>query len=130
MLSVTMDAEHQIAILEPSGQLTEQDFETAARTVDPWIEKYGHLNGILIHIENFPGWDSFAALCAHLRFVRQHHQKVTRVALVTDAYVGKLIESLASHFVRAEISVFPYQDIDQAKRWLSEPSDRYNQSIS
>lgn len=123
MLSVTMDAEHQIAILEPSGHLTEQDFKTAANVVDPWIDRYGYLKGILIHIENFPGWDSFAALCSHLRFVRQHHRKVRRVALVTDSFVGKMVEALASHFVQAEITVFAYQDMDQAKRWLNKPID-------
>ena len=117
MLSVTMDKVNHIAILEPDGPLSESDFRSAANKVDSMIEESGRLNGIVIHAKTFPGWDSIAALISHLRFVKDHHQKMSRVALATDSIAAHLAEVFASHFVMAEIKIFSYQEIEKATRW-------------
>ena len=118
MLSVEIDEVSGIAILEPSGPLSLNDFELAAKVIDPYIEKSGVLNGLIIHVENFPGWDSFAALSSHLRFVKDHHKKITRVAFSTDSTVADFAESISSHFVNAEVKVFSYKDVELAKEWV------------
>ena len=118
MLSVTIDEENYIAILETDGLLSKSDFESATRIIDPYIEDNGQLNGLIIHTESFPGWKSFAALSSHLKFVREHHKKVTHVALSTDSVVGNFAEAIASHFVNAEIKLFSYQELEQAKDWV------------
>ena len=118
MLKLKIDEENRIAILEPEGSLSEADFKSAANEIDPLIEKYGHLTGIIIHTKSFPGWDSFAALSSHLRFVRDHHQKLTRVALVTDSVLGNFGKTIANHFVKAEIQAFPYQEYEKARMWI------------
>ncbi|MDX1439984.1 MAG: STAS/SEC14 domain-containing protein [Rubricoccaceae bacterium] len=120
MLSVRIDDQIGVAILEPNGQLSESDFESVAKVVDPWIEKYGKLKGLIIRTKSFPGWDSFGALSSHLGFVKDHHKKINRVALVTDSLLGNVAEMLASHFVSAEIRHFPYESLREAKTWTSE----------
>jgi len=75
MLTVTIDEEKGVAVLEPDGPLSKDDFESAAKLIDPHIEKEGKLNGLVIHTESIPGWDSFTGLCSHLKFVREHHKK-------------------------------------------------------
>jgi hypothetical protein len=87
--------------------------------IDPLIDQSGRLNGIIIYTRSFPGWDSFAALVSHLRFVRDHHRKVSRVALVTDSPIGKFAEPIGSHLVNAEIRSFPYEDFNQASEWAA-----------
>lgn len=119
MLQVKIDEEKGIALLEPDGPLSQDDFESAAKLVDPYIEKAGQLSGLVIHAESFPGWDSFAGLSSHLKFVREHHKKISRVAFSTDSVIGNFGESVAGHFVNAEIKVFAYQDLEQAKEWAS-----------
>ncbi len=119
MLQVEIDKKKGIALLEPDGPLSRDDFESAARLIDPYIEKVGQLNGLVIHARSFPGWDSFSGLSSHLKFVREHHKKIARVAFVTDSGVGDFGESVASHFVNAEIKGFPYQQLEQAKKWAS-----------
>ena len=119
MLSVEIDEVNGIAILEPDGPLSKNDFESATRIVDPYIEDNGHLNGLIIHTESFPGWESFASLCSHLKFVKEHHKKISRVAFSTDSAVGNFAQSIASHFVNAEIKLFPYQELEQAKDWIT-----------
>jgi len=119
MLSVRIDETNLVAVLQPEGPLSKSDFESAAKMIDPVIEKSGHLNGVIIRTKSFPGWDSFAALVSHLRFVKKHHEKVSRVALVTDSSLGKFAEPIASHFVKAEIRLFPFKEFDQASRWAA-----------
>ena len=46
MLSVTIDEDKGIAILEPDGPLSQTDFELAAKIIDPYIEKTGQLHGL------------------------------------------------------------------------------------
>ncbi|MBW1735256.1 MAG: STAS/SEC14 domain-containing protein [Deltaproteobacteria bacterium] len=118
MLNVQFDEEKGIAILEPEGALTEQDFKTAAGKIDPHIEKSGNLRGIVIRVRSFPGWDTFSALMTHLRFVKNHHRKVSKVAFVTDSPIGHLAEKVGGHFVQAEVREFPYNALEEALVWI------------
>ncbi len=118
MLKVELDKETGVALLEPDGALSKQDFERAARTIDRYIERSGKLAGIAIRVNEFPGWDSLASLIEHLRFIKAHHAKVSRIALVTDWVLGDLGESLASHFVAAEIKRFGFDDLATARDWI------------
>ncbi|UTF61563.1 STAS/SEC14 domain-containing protein [Gilvimarinus sp. DA14] len=119
MLEVTLDKEWALVILEPKGTLTEADFVSAAKIIDPFIDERGGLNGIVIYTEHFPGWDSLSALLSHLNFVQDHHTKIKRVALVTKSPVGKILQTLASHFVAAEIQTFSYQNLSGATHWVA-----------
>ena len=76
MLNVSLDRLEGIAVLEPQGELTQEDFVAASDKIDPYIEKHGELNGLLISTESFPGWNSFGALISHLRFIKDHHQDI------------------------------------------------------
>lgn len=88
MLTVNLDEIDGIAILEPDGELSETDFISASKIIDPYIEKSGKLNGLIIHVKSFPGWDSFSALLTHLSFVKDHHKKVAYIAFVTESPLG------------------------------------------
>ena len=38
-------------------------------------------------------------MITHFRFVRDHHKRVKKVAVVTNSHIGDVAERLASHFV-------------------------------
>jgi hypothetical protein len=118
MLDHTLDAEQSILFIRPKSSLSESDFVRLAETVDPHIVGGGALRGIIIEAPEFPGWESFGAMAAHFRFVRDHHQHVGKVALVTDSALATLAENLASHFVTAEIKSFRSGDFQAARRWV------------
>ena len=118
MLKVTLDQKNLLAILEPDGALTEHDFNHAAQMIDPFIEKYGELNGILIYTKSFPGWKDFAALSRHIRFIRNHHRKIKRLAFASDTSVIELSKTVAKPFVDAEIKLFSYDEFEKAKAWI------------
>ena len=110
--------EEGILLVEPVASLSKEDFMGLTEPVDAYLEGHGSLHGILIHAERFPGWDSFAGLSAHLKFVRDHHKRIERIAFVTDSPLGAIAETIASHFTTAEIRHFPYSGYEEALNWL------------
>jgi hypothetical protein len=119
MLKVNLDKTKGIAILEPDSKLSEEDFKSAASIIDPHLEKSGGLNGIVIYAKEFPAWDSFAALIAHLKFIKEHHKKVAHLAFVTDSPIGTLAEHIAAHFVNAEVKRFAFNELEKSMQWIS-----------
>ena len=120
MLTVNLNETEGIAILEPNGALSKEDFLSAAKIIDPYIEKTGKLNGIIIHVKSFPGWDSFSALITHLKFIGEHHKKVSYVAFVTNSPIGKFSEHITSHFVKAQVKNFSFDELENAKNWIKD----------
>ena len=118
MIDYRLDPASSILYVRPTSALEQEDFAKLARAVDPHIEATGGLAGLIIEIAAFPGWDSLGAMAAHFRFVRDHHKRVKKVAVVTDSALGSVAERLASHFVAAEIKQFPAGEAEQAKRWI------------
>ncbi len=121
MLEVTLLDDEKIAVLRPVPPLTAGDFENAARVLDPGIERLGPLNGVMIVAPSFPGWDDFRAFASHLRFVRDHHRQVARVAIVSDSSAFKALPAVAGLFVQAEVRHFRPDAEDKARQWLATP---------
>ena len=119
MIAHTLDREHSILHIRPQGALEKADFEELAAVVDPFIAESGGLAGLIVETPGFPGWDSFGAMAAHLRFVRDHHRQIKRIALVTDSAMGNVAEHLVSHFVSAEIRRFPANALEAAQQWVT-----------
>jgi hypothetical protein len=118
MLRVELLEDEGIVILSPEGRLESSDFEAVARQVDRLIEQKGLLNGLMIRARHFPGWADLGALISHVRFVRDHHRKIRRVAVVSDSQALKVLPALASHFVGAEIRAFDTAEDAEALAWL------------
>jgi hypothetical protein len=118
-LSFELLRDEAILVLRPSGELEAGDFEKIAATVDPYIEQSGRLNGLMIFAEKFPGWEDFGALVSHLRFVKDHQQKIGRIAMVSDDKVISMAPRLVRHFVSAEVRRYPVSEKDEALKWLA-----------
>jgi len=108
-----------ILILRPEGALRAEDFAGLAAIVDPYLEQKGDLKGILVEAPAFPGWENFAGLVSHLRFVRDHHRHVRRIAAVTDSAFLSIAPKIAGHFVSAELKVFDAGARAAALAWIS-----------
>lgn len=119
MIDFTLDPATAVLTVRPQSALDKSDFTELAAAVDPQIEEHGDLAGLLIDAPQFPGWDSFGALVTHLRFVRDHHRHVKKIAVVTDSAFGDVAERIASHFVAAQIKHFPAGEAEAAKAWIA-----------
>jgi hypothetical protein len=110
--------DEKILIITPEGSLKSTDFEKLTEEVDPYIEAMGTLNGLMIYTESFPGWENFAALLSHMKFVKDHHHKIKKVAAVTDSNFLSILPRVANYFVHAEVKHFSYEDKNVALDWL------------
>ena len=109
--------ESGIIVVEVHHALRAQDFDALAATADAWIEAHDGLQGLVVHLREFPGWENVAGLLRHMRFVRDHHRKISRVAFSADSKLTTLTAPLADHFVAAQVKSFGYDDLDAAVNW-------------
>lgn len=119
MLHHELLTEQGILVVTPEGPLEKSDFEQLTRVVDPYIAEKGGLNGLMIYAERFPGWSDFAALVSHLKFVKDHHRQIAKVAAVTDGGVLSIMPRIADHFVSADVRHYESDDREDALAWLS-----------
>jgi len=110
-------ADKGVLLVEPTQPLTTEDFDAIATTVDPVIEAEGLLRGIVVHARTFPGWKNLGALLRHLRFIRDHHRRVGRIAVAADGALADVGPGLADYFVQAQIRHFAYDQLDDAISW-------------
>ena len=118
MIEYTLDKDYSILHVKPHGPLEKGDFERLAKTVDPFINETGGLAGLIIETPKFPGWKNFGAMVKHFKFVRDHHKKIRKIAVVTDSALGDAAEHIASHFVSAKIKHFQPENLSEAKAWI------------
>ena len=118
MLNYELNRAESILIVKPVGPLESTDFEKLVQEVDPYIREKGKLNGLMIYAKSFPGWDNFVAFLSHIKFVKNHHQKIKKIAAVTDSSFLSIMPQVANYFVQAEIRHFDYADKDAALNWL------------
>lgn len=113
-----------VLVVEVEHPLRAQDFDALALTADTWLEAHNELAGVVVHAREFPGWENVGSLLRHVRFVRDHHRKVGRVALAADSRLAGLVPHLANHFVQAEVQRFGYDELDPAIAWAATPPGR------
>ncbi|MEP6655502.1 MAG: STAS/SEC14 domain-containing protein [Myxococcales bacterium] len=109
--------ESGVIVAEVKSALRAQDFDALAVTADTWIEAHGDLRGIVIHTREFPGWENLGSLMSHVRFIRDHHRKVKRIALAADSPLASLMPRFVEHFVKAEVKAFNYNELESAIAW-------------
>lgn len=107
-----------VLVVHPTGVLRREDFDKLSSVVDPWIETHPALQGLVICIHKFPGWENIGSFIHHISFVKAHHRKVRRIALAVDGILPKLVSAFSSHFVEAEIKQFSCENVKDAVAWV------------
>lgn len=118
MLNHELRQDDEILVLHPDGPLEAADFTTLASHVDAYLTGHGALRGVLIRAKSFPGWKDFGALLAHLKFVKEHHRRIEKVAIVADGVFANILPGIGSHFVQAQVQHFELAREDAAWDWL------------
>jgi hypothetical protein len=111
-----------VIVVEIKQALSAEDFDALAVTADAWIQAKGSLKGLVLHAHHFPGWESLQGVIKHIRFVKDHHRQIEKVALVTDARLASLFPHVVEHFVGAELKTFGYDKLADAIVWARSTS--------
>ena len=120
MISFQIIEEDNIVIVELKGPLSDDDFQQLTAEVDQHLLRTGTFRGLLIHAKGFPGWENLKGMTSHLRFVHDHHEKIEKVALVSDSPLAGMVPKLVDHFVNAEVKGFKFDEKAFALAWLGE----------
>jgi hypothetical protein len=107
-----------ILILEPDAPLEVADFEGLVREIDAYIAEHGQLSGLMIRAKAFPGWANLEAFRAHMQFIKSHHQKIIRLAMVTDSKLLGELPKIAAHLVHVQVKHFSESQHGDALHWL------------
>ena len=121
MLDYSIMQPEGVLLLKPSAPLTNEDFQGLAAAADAYLADHDKLHGVMIHAKSFPGWENFGGFTSHMHFVREHHNRVERIAIVTDSQIAAVAQSLGKHFIAAEVKHFAYAEDAQALAWLTGP---------
>lgn len=100
-----------------ADKLDKDDFETLATQADALITQYGTLR-ILINASAFNGWHDLRAVETHFGFVKNHHQKVERLAIIAGHQWQHWLASAIKLFLHPEIKVFNKDETTQARSWI------------
>lgn len=123
MIKYTIIEPEDLLILEPDAPLKATDFDFLAEHLDPYLAKQGKLPGLMIYAKKFPGWENLAAFTAHIRFVKDHLKRVTRIAMVTDSAILTDVSRVADHLTEAEVKQFAFASYHEALFWLRERAE-------
>lgn len=99
--------------------LKADDVMVLSDKADKLIEGYGSIR-VLINATDFNGWENADAAEKHFSFVKEHHTKVERLAIVTGHMWQHWIAALAKVFMHPDIKVFDKTQLNEAESWLKQ----------
>lgn len=117
-INCDLDKKTALLTVEIHNSLSAEDFAILSEVVDPWLEKNGKLEGLVIHVKEFPYWENIYGLFSHISFAKNHHRDIKKVALVADGFLPNVMPKLTDHFVKAQIKNFHYNQLQDAKDWV------------
>lgn len=109
-----------VLVVKPRGKLRAEDIDAVASVADSWLESgNGQLEGMVVVADRFPGWQGVDGFVHHLRFFRDHHRKIHRFALASEAPFAKVAPAVVDRFVSAEVKRFHRDEVERAVAWAS-----------
>jgi len=104
--------------VEAPENLAADDFARIAPRVDEFIRQHGSIR-LLVDATRLDGWENHQAFEQHMRFVKDHHQKVERAALLAGHAWQHWIVGAVKWFVTPELRCFGPGEEAEALVWLA-----------
>jgi hypothetical protein len=74
----------------PGSLVESAGFEKLIQKVGPYFREKVNLKSVMIYAKSFPGRDNFAASLSHIKFIKNHHQKVKKpAAIINSTFLSK-----------------------------------------
>jgi hypothetical protein len=108
----------KIVEVKLSGKLHKEDYQHFVPAVEKAIAANGKIR-VLMEMLDFHGWD-LPALWQDIKFDRQHHHDIERIAMVGDKKWEAGMAAFCKPFTGATIRYFDVKDAAAAKQWIAE----------
>ncbi|MGQ0480267.1 MAG: STAS/SEC14 domain-containing protein [Pseudonocardia sp.] len=118
-LQPDLDPASGVVVAEADSPLGAPDIEALESAVDTWLTQHAELRGLVLHAPAVPGWRNVTGLARHLKFVRDHHRHIRRVAVAIDGPVAELAPKLAGRLLHPQVRHFRYDELDRAHSWAA-----------
>lgn len=118
-IAVRQVADGQVVVVEVGAPLRSADIAALAAAVGPWLQGDARPRGLVMHARGVPGWDNVATLARHVRFLRDHHRRIDRLAMAVDGPVATLAPHVAGRILHPQVRHFDYQRLDDAIAWAA-----------
>lgn len=117
-MNINFDEKNSIVIVRPEGRLTAEGFVQLSSVIDAYLKQHDKLKGLIIETVSFPGWKNIDAFIAHIKFIKNHHNKIQKIAIVTNSKFAIMGKNTIGLLVKPEIQHFPYGQVELAKQWI------------
>ena len=119
-MSVQMreEADGKILIIELSGKLVKEDYESFTPEVEAEVKKHGKVR-MLVRMHDFHGWTA-GALWADIKFDVHHFTHIERLAIVGEKRWEAGMAVFCKPFTTAKVRYFDESKADEASKWLHE----------
>ena len=98
-------------------RLKADDFRQLAPEMESIISKYGKIR-LLIDGSRLEGWENIGAFETHATFVKDHQQKVERIAVIAPHEWQHWLIGAVRVFLHPEVRAFDKNEQGEALRWL------------
>lgn len=123
MINTNIHDEQNVISIMPVGKVSEAEFDALANTINRYINERDQVPGLVIEARHLPHWDSFSAFLRHMKFIKNHHKVVKKVAIVGDGHTLQILPSLVDHFVSAKLRHYRAEQVADAIAWAAAADD-------
>lgn len=99
-------------------RLEADDFRQIAPQIESLLKQYGKIR-LLIDASGFCGWENISAFERHIGFVKAHHEKVERIAVIVAQEWQHWVVGTVRIFVHPEVRAFDKRDEAKALQWIT-----------
>jgi hypothetical protein len=115
MIKIDSISDNILRITAPE-KLKADDFRQIAPQVESIISRYGKIR-LLIDASGFNGWENIAAFENHAGFVKNHQQKVERIAVIVAHDWQHWLVGAVRMFLHPEVRAFDKRHESEALQW-------------
>jgi hypothetical protein len=116
MIKTDIISTNALRIIAPD-KLKADDFRQIAPQIEAIIRQYGKIS-LLIDGSGFNGWENIAAFENHAAFVKNHQQKVERIAVIVGHEWQDWLIGAVRVFVHPEVRTFDKSHESEALQWI------------
>ena len=116
MIKTEIISPNALKIVVPD-KLKADDFRQIAPQIDSLISQHGKIR-LLIDASAFNGWENIAAFEKHAGFVKNHQQKIDRIAVIAAHEWQHWLIGAIRIFVHPEVRAYDQSHASEALRWI------------
>jgi len=116
MIETEVVSPNALKVVAPE-KLKADDFSQIAQQVDSLISQHGHIR-LLLDASGFNGWEDMAAFERHVGFIRNHQQKVERIAVIAAHDWQRWLIGAVRIFVHPEVRAYDKSQGGEALQWI------------